>query len=153
MWLPPVPGTEYVVAVDTAGGGSEGDFAAVQVLARESGLQCAELQQRLPPLELARVAAALAREYGGALLAVERNNHGTAVLAYLQTVERYTRVYEADGVAGFLTTAGNKGEMVSRLGRAAGGAAGPVRLRAPAARVPQLCPLRQWSHGRGAGRA
>ena len=42
-----LPGKEYLVAVDTAGGGADGDFAAVQVIEMESGLQCAELQQRL----------------------------------------------------------------------------------------------------------
>jgi hypothetical protein len=109
-------GKDYLVAVDTAGGGADGDFAAVQVIEVGSGLQCAELQQRLGTLELASVSAALAREYGGALLAVERNNHGAGVLAYLDSVERYARVYEQAGVAGWLTTAGSKPGMVSRMG-------------------------------------
>jgi hypothetical protein len=116
IWLPRVAGNEYLVAVDSAGGGADGDFAAVQVIELQSGLQCAELQQRLAPLELARVAAELAREYGGAMVVVERNNHGAGVLAYLDSVERYARVYEQGGVAGWLTTAGNKPGMVSRMG-------------------------------------
>jgi hypothetical protein len=116
VWLPPIAGKEYVVAVDTAGGGADGDYAAVQVIETESGLQCAELQQRLGTLELARVSAELAREYGGAVIAVERNNHGAGVLAYLDSVERYARVYEQGGVAGWLTTAGSKPGMVSRMG-------------------------------------
>jgi hypothetical protein len=121
IWLPPVAGNDYLVAVDTAGGGADGDFAAVQVIEMGSGMQCAELQQRLGTLELARVSAALAREYGGApgrgaLIAVERNNHGAGVLAYLDSVERYARVYEQAGVAGWLTTAGSKPGMISRMG-------------------------------------
>ncbi len=121
VWFPPVAGKEYLVAVDTAGGGADGDFAAVQVLEMSTGLQCAELRQRLGTLELARVAAGLGREYGaspgcGALIAVERNNHGAGVLAYLDGVERYARVYEQGGVAGWLTTAGSKPGMVSRMG-------------------------------------
>jgi hypothetical protein len=116
IWLPPVAGKDYLVAVDTAGGGADGDFAAVQVIEMVSGLQCAELQQRLGTLGLAKVSAALAREYGGALIAVERNNHGAGVLAYLDSVERYARVYEQAGVAGWLTTAGSKPGMVSRMG-------------------------------------
>jgi hypothetical protein len=116
IWLPPVRGKEYLVAVDTAGGGADGDFAAVQVIELGSGLQCAELQQRLGTLELAKVSAELAREYGGALIAVERNNHGAGVLAYLDGVERYARVYEQAGAAGWLTTAGSKPGMVSRMG-------------------------------------
>ncbi|RXH58493.1 Phage protein [Granulicella sibirica] len=117
VWLPPVAGKEYLVAVDTAGGGAGGDFAAVQVIEMQSGLQCAELRERIGALELARVSAALAREYGGAVVAVERNNHGAGVLAYLDATERYARVWAGrDGVAGWLTTAGSKPGMVSRMG-------------------------------------
>ena len=116
IWLPPVSDKEYLVAVDTAGGGPDGDFAAVQVIERESGIQCAELQQRLRALDLAAVSAELAREYKGAMIAVERNNHGSGVLAYLDGVQHYANVYEQDGVAGWLTTAGSKPAMISRLG-------------------------------------
>ncbi len=116
IWLPPIRGSEYVVAVDTAGGGADGDYAAVQVIEMRSGLQCAELQQRLGTLELARVSAELAKEYGNALIAVERNNHGSGVLAYLDAVERYARVYGRGGVPGWLTTVGSKPAMVSRMG-------------------------------------
>ncbi|MCU1323221.1 MAG: hypothetical protein JWM43_2870 [Acidobacteriaceae bacterium] len=122
IWLPPVPDREYLIAVDTAGGGVDGDFAAVQVIELRGGRQCAELQQRLPVLELAKVAAALGREYGcnmkggEAWIAVERNNHGSGVLAYLSATEHYTNVWSQGGDAGFLTTAGNKPGMVSRMG-------------------------------------
>ena len=120
IWLPPSVGNEYLVAVDTAGGGPDGDFAAVQVIDRKTGVQCAELRQRLGTLELARVAAELGHEYAEptrpAMIAVERNNHGAGVLAYLDAVERYTRVYEQGGVAGWLTSAGSKPGMVSRMG-------------------------------------
>ncbi len=116
IWLPPLQGREYLIAVDTAGGGSDGDYAAVQVIDLATGAQCAELQQRLGALELARVAASLGREYGGALIAVERNNHGAGVLAYLDAIERYARVYEQSGVAGWLTTAGSKPGMIGRMG-------------------------------------
>jgi hypothetical protein len=120
IWLPPLADRQYIVAVDPAGGGSDGDYAAVQVIDLVTGMQCAELQQRLGILELAHVAASLGREYGapghGALVAVERNNHGSGVLAYMDSVERYQHVYEQSGVAGWLTTAGSKPSMVSRMG-------------------------------------
>lgn len=115
IWLPPVGGREYLLAVDTAGGGADGDYAAIQVLEVETGLQCAELRQHLGVRDLAKAAAALGREYRGALIAVERNNHGAAVLAYLEGEERYARLYEQAGVAGWLTTAANKPRMISRL--------------------------------------
>jgi len=116
VWLPPIASHRYLVAVDTAGGGSEGDFAAVQVIELKTGLQCAELRQRLGPLDLAAAAVELAREYGNAKIAVERNNHGSGVLAYLDGVHRYANVYAVDGAAGFLTTAGNKPRMIGHLG-------------------------------------
>jgi hypothetical protein len=116
VWLPPAAGREYVVAVDSAGGGADGDFAAIQVVELTTGLQCAELQQRLRPAQLAHAAVELAREYGGATIAVERNNHGAAVLAYLATADRYERVWRDGAEAGWLTTAASKPEMIARLG-------------------------------------
>ena len=116
VWLKPLAGREYIVAVDTAGGGEDGDYAAVQVIERTTGLQCAELQEKLRPAELAAVAASLAREYEGALIAVERNNHGAAVLAYLESSERYARLYKQRGEAGWLTTSASKPEMIAGLG-------------------------------------
>jgi hypothetical protein len=119
IFFPPQAGREYIVAVDPAGGGSDGDYAAVQVIDMESGAQCAELQQRLRPREVARVAVELAREYSTpgepALLVVERNNHGHGVLAHLENAEPYERIYAANGVPGWLTTSSSKPSIVSGL--------------------------------------
>jgi hypothetical protein len=120
IFLPAQPGKDYIVALDPAGGGSAGDYAAVQVIELETGLQCAELQQRIGPLELARVAGDLAREYSTpgqpALMVVERNNHGYAVIAHMQQGEKYERVYDQKGVPGWLTTGSSKPEIVGDLG-------------------------------------
>jgi Terminase RNaseH-like domain len=116
IWYPPQMGRKYVIGVDPAGGGSDGDFAALQVIELQSGLQCAELQGHLNPREMARVSAAAARQYNGALLAIERNNHGLAVLAYLSTVERYSSIYEQRGMPGWLTTAVTRPEMIETMG-------------------------------------
>ena len=119
VFLPPQPNKEYIVAMDPAGGGSTGDYAVVQVIDRESGVQCAELRQRLKPLDLTRAAVALAREYSTpgqpALLVVERNNHGHGVIAHLQSGEPYDRIYERHGVPGWLTTSTSKPVMLSDL--------------------------------------
>ena len=61
IWLPPLKGKQYLVAVDPAGGGSEGDYSAAQVLELETGLQCAEFAGHVGGLELARLVTALAR--------------------------------------------------------------------------------------------
>jgi hypothetical protein len=88
----------------------------VQVIDWSTGLQCAELQERLRPEQVAKVAVELAREYHGAMIAVERNNHGAAVLAYIETREQYSNVYRQGNEAGWLTTAVSKPEMTAGLG-------------------------------------
>ena len=116
IFLPSQPGKQYIVAVDSAGGGDAGDFAAIQVIELQSGLQCAELQQRIRPWQLARYSAELAREYGNALLAVESNNHGNTVLAYLHAVEHYINIYWQGRQKGWLTTTASKPAMVGHMG-------------------------------------
>ena len=58
VWLPPIAGRKYLLAVDTAGGGSDGDYAVIEVLELETGLQCAELRRHVSPRELAKLTAA-----------------------------------------------------------------------------------------------
>lgn len=115
-WLPALAGKRYLVAVDTAGGGAEGDYAAAQVIELTTGVQCAELRGRLGTLELARATAALAKEYNGALVVVERNNHGAGVIAYLDGVEKYRNLYEQGEQTGWLTTAVTRPAMLAQLG-------------------------------------
>lgn len=128
VWYPAQMGREYVVGVDPAGGGTGGDYACAQVIERTTGLQCAELQGHLTPRELATAIARLGREYNDAVLAVERNNHGMAVLAYLGMSSLdmggamggrrlYAGpVYEQDGQAGWLTSSLSRPAMLARLG-------------------------------------
>ena len=118
IWLPPVKGKEYVVAVDPAGGGSNGDYSAAEVVEMETGLQCAEFAGHVGGLELARYVTGLAREYNGAWLVVERNNHGTGVLALAETACKYERVYRQSGQAGWLTTSVSRPQVIGRLGAA-----------------------------------
>ncbi|MGA1983467.1 MAG: hypothetical protein ABSG84_13505 [Acidobacteriaceae bacterium] len=108
-----------MVAVDSAGGGADGDYAAVQVIELASGVQCAELQQRLRPRELSRAVASLAREYSApgraALVIVERNNHGHTVLGHLHESEHYAPLYEQKGNSGWLTSSASKPEIIAHM--------------------------------------
>ena len=104
IWLPPVRARQYLVAVDPAGGGTAGDYSAMEVVDLETGAQCAEFAAHVAGLELARKAAEIALEYNHAWLVVERNNHGCGVLAYLDSDCRYDRVYEQNGQPGWLTS-------------------------------------------------
>jgi hypothetical protein len=118
-----VKGKEYVVAVDPAGGGSDGDYSAAQVLEMETGLQCAEFAGHMGGLELARFVAKLAAEYNGAWLVVERNNHGSGLLALVETACKYERIYQQGGQqggrqggqAGWLTTSVSRPAVIARL--------------------------------------
>jgi len=118
IWLPPVKGKQYVVAVDPAGGGSEGDYSAAQVLEMETGLQCAEFAGHMGGLELAQFVTDMAREYNGAWLVVERNNHGSGVLALAETACKYGRIYRQSAQAGWLTTSVSRPAMLGQLNAA-----------------------------------
>ncbi len=115
VWLPPVKGKAYLVAVDPAGGGSEGDYSAAQVLELETGLQCAEFAGHVGGLELAKLVTALAAEYNQAWLVVERNNHGSGVLALIENVCGYGRIYRQGGQTGWLTTSLSRPASLGRL--------------------------------------
>jgi hypothetical protein len=114
VWLPAQPGREYVIGVDPAGGGVEGDYSCAEVIDRQLGTQCAELHGHCPPRELAQKLVELGREYNTALLAVERNNHGHGVLACLRTLE-YPRVFVQKGQDGWLTSAVSRPAMIENL--------------------------------------
>jgi len=115
IWLPVERNRKYVVSVDPAGGGSGGDYSAIEVVDRETGMQCAEFAGHIGGLELARRAADIAREYNNAWLVVERNNHGSGVLAYLEMVCRYERVFRQNGQAGWLTNSATRPAALARI--------------------------------------
>jgi hypothetical protein len=126
IWLPPLAGKQYLVAVDPAGGGSEGDYSAAQVVDLVAGLQCAEFAGHVGGLGLARLVTDLAREYNSAWLVVERNNHGSGVLALVESVLKYPRVFcqgvrqagQLAGQPGWLTHSVSRPAMLGRLNAA-----------------------------------
>jgi len=113
-WFPPQAGREYIIGVDAAGGGTEGDYACAEVIERMIGLQCAELRGHYPPLELARRVAELGGRYSLALLAVERNNQGYGVLAHLRDME-YENLFAKEGQLGWLTSAASRPAMIENM--------------------------------------
>ena len=117
IWLPPQAGREYVMGVDPAGGGTDGDYSCAQMIDRRLGTQCAELLGHYPPREFAQKLVELATEYNFALAAVEKNNHGHAVLAYLRMKE-YPNVFVQKGLDGWLTSAVSRPAMIENLAAA-----------------------------------
>jgi hypothetical protein len=115
VWLPALAGKQYLVAVDPSGGGSEGDYSAAEVLDLETGLQCAEFAGHVGGMELSWLVAKLAAEYNQAWLVVERNNHGSGILALLESVCKYSRIYRQGGQPGWLTTSLSRPAALGRL--------------------------------------
>jgi hypothetical protein len=115
IFLPPQAGRHYIVGVDPAEGGSDGDYAVAQVIDRATGMQCAELSGHFPPHEMARRVTALARKYEGALVAVERNGVGGTTLAYLKDSEHYENLFVREGKLGFPTNAQTRPALVDTL--------------------------------------
>ncbi len=120
-FFPPIPGgngivpKQYIVGVDPAGGGTDGDYSCAQVIDQSSGVQCAELHGHFSPHDLAARVAILAHKYNDALVAVERNNHGHAVLAHLVMNQGYTNLYKSGNQPGWLTTAASRPRMLENF--------------------------------------
>jgi len=109
------PAKQYIIGVDPAGGGSEGDYSCAQVIEGNGGMQCAELHGHFSPQELAARVAVLAHKYNDALVAVERNNHGHAVLAHLTMSQGYTNIYKMGGQLGWLTNVVTRPRMLEHF--------------------------------------
>lgn len=81
MYEPPTAGMAYWIFGDTSGG-EGGDPCALQVWTREAHPRhVATLHGQVRPIELGRLAVAIALRYNGATVAIERNNMGGTVLS------------------------------------------------------------------------
>ena len=96
IWEQPDPTRHYLIAVDVAEGTAQGDLDAACVYDRATWEQVAELHGRWPLEVYAAKLDALGRRYGNALLAVERNNHGHAVLLKLRDLAYPTLYHTHD---------------------------------------------------------
>lgn len=116
----PVPGEEYIIAADVAEGLEHGDFSAAPVINRRTGEEVACLHGHWEPDTFAGHLASLGWLYNTALIAVERNNHGHAVLATLRGSDiNYPRIAQGlDDRPGWLSNVKTKPESVDILGAA-----------------------------------
>ncbi len=120
-FFPPVPAVNgapakrYIIGVDPAGGGTFGDYSCAQVIDARSGIQCAELHGHYSLEMLAAQVKVLARRYNDALVAVERNNHGHGLLAYLALDQGYPELYKCDEQAGWVTNVATRPRMLAML--------------------------------------
>lgn len=133
VWEPPRAGSSYLIPVDCAGGGVNGDWLVAPVLRRTAEVitpvgggpgrtawkHVATLRARVPPPEFARWVHLLALAFGGALVAVERNGHGGTVLHVLDQECEYRNLYrDAKLTLGWYTGPHNRLPAIDDLGDA-----------------------------------
>jgi hypothetical protein len=130
-WQEPVDGVSYVVGADTSEGipgtGSNRWFAGegasdpngCGVIREDTGEQVAAVHGIFSPAELALHCKVMAQRYNGAVLAIERNNHGHAVIAHLENGDGpayWPNLYHHDdGRAGWVTSPKTRPKMLSDM--------------------------------------
>lgn len=113
---PPKPGHSYIFGVDPAGNKEKGDYSAIVALDEETGEEVFEFYDRVPLHVFAEFVHKKGMEYGEAVLSIERNNHGAAVLQYLILNNPYPFLLaDLDDKLGILTTLKSKTSMISIL--------------------------------------
>lgn len=127
IWEMPTAQGRYVCGADTSEGLPTGDYSAGVVLDYYSGVEVATLHGHWPSDMFAGYLTDVCAWYNGALLGVERNNHGHAVLLSLATVHGYPNLYQhtdydatgtASGRLGWPTTSKTKPIMIDALAAA-----------------------------------
>ncbi len=129
----PEEGAQYVIGCDPAEGNPTSDDSALAVLERESGEEVAALAGKLQPAVLAAYVDEIGRWYNRAVVMVERNNHGHAVLLWLRDNSRLRVLDGADGRPGWHSTSLGKAMLYDALAEAFRGSA--VELHSFAAYV------------------
>jgi hypothetical protein len=79
-WHEPVKGREYVAGCDTSEGLPGCDLNGIGIIDKVTGEQVCSLHGLFSPKKLAELAVSICADYNDALLGVERENHGHAVL-------------------------------------------------------------------------
>lgn len=92
VWEAPQKGCTYCMAADVAEG-IDGDFSVLVGLCLTHRRQAFRYRARVSVDAFYRVCDEWGRRYGNALLAVERNNHGHAVILGLYETMRYPNLF------------------------------------------------------------
>lgn len=107
----------YVIGADVAEGLEHGDYSAAVVIDAETWAEVASLHGHWEPDEYGLLLDALARQYG-AIVGVERNNHGHATLATLKRLNTPNVARGHDSRPGWLTNAQTKPQAIDLLATA-----------------------------------
>lgn len=113
LYALPQPNRRYVIGADVAEGLEHGDYSAAALIDAETWEEVASLHGHWEPDEFAAHLIELAAVYG-AVIGIERNNHGHAVISKARSLiaEKRTPLvriaYGHDSRAGWLTNAQTK---------------------------------------------
>lgn len=80
IWEEPVPGVKYVAGCDTSEGLPNCDYNGTGIMRKDNGKQVAKVYGLFRPPQLAELTVELCTYYNNALLGVEREAYGSAVL-------------------------------------------------------------------------
>lgn len=111
----PVPGRSYCVGVDPAEGNPTSDDSALTVTDALTGEECAVLSGKFQPSVIAGHADTIGHYYNDAGLMVERNNHGHAVLLWLEEHSELELLLGHDGKTGWMSSALGKALLYNGL--------------------------------------
>ncbi len=119
VWARAEPGVRYVVAADPSEG-TGGDPGAAGVYRRDNGDHVATLHGQFQTWRFGELLSDVGHAYNDAMLVVERNNHGHAVLQSLQysAADRtpYRNIYSArDEKLGWLSTETSRASALEAL--------------------------------------
>lgn len=92
IWKKPREDTGYAVVADV-GTGSAKSFSACHVFDLEDNSQVAEFKDKINTNDYAKLLIKVANYYNGAIIVVERNNPGEAVVSDLVNVHKYKNLY------------------------------------------------------------
>lgn len=123
IWEHEQPSSKYVIGVDPSGG-IGGDRSVISVWNAHTGEQAAEFATAfMRPNQLGLTAAEIGKKYNNALIVIESNNHGHAVIDAIkhkyynlyrrETIDKTTR--EKTYSLGFATTGTTKGLLIDKL--------------------------------------
>lgn len=93
IWVNPEKGHTYAAGMDTSEGVEGGDYTAMGIIDRETGEQVARLHGLWRPAEAATRVVKWCKRYNFALLGIEDNNTGHAVLTEVMNTHHYPRLY------------------------------------------------------------
>lgn len=105
----PVENENYIIGVDVAGGGPDGDYSIIEVISARTFREVAQWRGHIEPAKFGYEIEKAGRYYNKALIGVESNNHGLTTLMVLNEILKYPNLYYQES---FQTGEGKPGKQI-----------------------------------------